>query len=110
MPVDGLRNSGEVVYNPDPILQQERPGRSWDCENDVVWGCESHFGARVNGDRGCLIEPDSVIDGGIATSRAKTSVSVYERWQTLSWFLEEVRLLFGDLERPNETTRGPAQL
>lgn len=76
MPADGPRNSGVVAYNPDPILLQERPGRSWDCENDVVWGCGSRFEERASGGRDWMIGPGSVIDDGIATSRARTMVSV----------------------------------
>lgn len=76
MPVDGLRNSDVVAYSPDPILLQERPGWSWDCGNDVVLGCGSHFGEKVSGGRDCLIGLGSVIDDGIATSRAVRTGSV----------------------------------
>lgn len=74
-----------VACNPDPILLLEHLGRSWDCENDVVEGCGSRFGAKGSGDRGWQNGPDFVNDDEIATSRARTIMSVLRLWPVQSW-------------------------
>lgn len=74
-----------VAYNPDPILPQVRPGRSWDFANAVAWDCENRFEVKGNGDRDLQSGPDSVIDDEIGISRAACVVS-----RLLPWLAERI--------------------